>query len=336
MQRITSIGIVLLLTALTPLVASADNFLTKRAKPPGDFKRFEWPEKRKVLFGLFAPNEEEKRQINEAIPTGVEKPADPPRVMIFYRCNYPHTAIATGVYALDQMGKRTGVFEPTLSDDPADFTPTNLAKYDAVLLLHTTGYEQTIGPVGQAALANYLKQGNGLVGIHAAADACGTWPAGADLMGGVFRGHPWLPKDTWAVRLESPDHPLNAAFGGEGFWHRDEIYIYRPGTFSRERSRVLLSLDMSKEHNRSSKSIPERMMSNVDPAGDYPIAWAHERGGGRVFYSNFGHNVGTFRNAAVLRHYLDGILYATGRLEADVTPSAELGATEYAPAPDRE
>lgn len=331
----------LLIACLASLSVSADEsaaaeYLTPRGRPPAGWTRLEWPEKRAILFGQYAPTDEEKRAIDAAMPTGVTLPDDPPRVLIFYRCQYPHASIATGVYALERLGKATGAFAPTLSEDPGDFNPATLAEFDAVLLIHTTSYERTIGPAGQAALADFMKRGKGLVGIHAAADASAGWSVGADLMGGVFRGHPWLPRDEWAIKLESPDHSLNAAFRGAGFWLADEIYIYRPGTFSRTRSRVLLSLDMAQAHNRTSDQIPERMLEHVSESGDYPIAWLHERGGGRVFYSNLGHSAATFREPAVLRHYLDGVLYATGRLPADATPSAELSATATAPAPDRQ
>ncbi|QDT68211.1 Trehalose utilization [Planctomycetes bacterium MalM25] len=321
---------------VSPHEATSAEYLTPRGRPPAGWTRLEWPEKRAILFGQFAPTDGEKQAIDAAMPTGAAPPVDPPRVLIFYRCQYPHASIATGVYALEQLGEATGAFRPTLSEDPADFNPATLAEFDAVLLIHTTSYDRTIGPSGQAALADFMQRGKGLVGIHAAADASAGWSVGADLMGGVFRGHPWLPRDEWAIKLESPDHPLNAAFGGEGFWLADEIYIYRPGTFSRTRSRVLLSLDMAQAHNRESKQIPERMLGHVSESGDYPIAWLHERGGGRVFYSNLGHSAATFREPAVLRHYLDGVLYACGRLSADATPSAELSETATAPAPDRE
>lgn len=318
-----------------PTAAVDLNFATPRKMPPRDWPRLPWPEKRKILFGQYGPTEEEKRRIDDALPTADDRPDTPAKVLLFYRCQYPHVSIATGVHALQRLGESTGVFEATLSEDPDDFRPGVLHQYDAVLLLHTTTYEDTIGVVGQQALKNYVETGGGLVGIHAAADASKGWPAGAAMMGGVFMNHPWLPVETWAVKLESPDHLLNAAFGGKGFWIKEEIYAYRPGTFTRDRSRVLLSLDMSQDHNRTSERLHDRLREDIDPDGDYPIAWLHKWEEGRVFYSNLGHNPSTFLNTPVLKHYLDGVRYATGQLQADATPSATQPDTAIATAPSR-
>lgn len=323
------------LTIVPAGAVEADGFDKAHGRPPAGWARLDWPEKRKILFGQFAPTAEEKKAIDAALPTDLKRSADPPRVLMFYRCQYPHASIATGVYALEQLGKQTGAYEVTPTDDPAVFNPLKLREYDAVLLVHTTSYDKTIGPDGQAALTDYLEQGGGLAGIHAAADASQGWSFGARAIGGIFAGHPWRPVDTWAIKLESPNHPLNAAFKGKGFWLRDEVYVYRQGSFSRGRSRVLLSLDMSKENNFNSPKIPDAKRKQIEPGGDYPIAWVQEYSGGRIFYSNLGHTPATFREPAVLRHFLDGVLFATGRLEADATPSAELDDLLLGPAPER-
>jgi type 1 glutamine amidotransferase len=55
--------------------------------------------------------------------------------------------------------------------------------------------------------------------------------------------------------------------------------------------------------------------------GDFAISWIKPFGAGRVFYCSLGHNLHVLRNEAVLAHYLAGIQYALGDLEADDTPS---------------
>lgn len=145
-------------------------------------------------------------------------------------------------------------------------------------------------------------------------------------IGGVFNGHPWTAGGTWAFNLDDPDHALNAAFGGEGFWHKDEIYWYKPESFQgRERLRVLLSLDMSHPQNAEPfKTDKFKDKAPADPtAVDVPVSWCREVGNGRLFYTNLGHNDMTFANKTVLLHMLDGIQYALGDLEADAVPSSE-------------
>ena len=55
--------------------------------------------------------------------------------------------------------------------------------------------------------------------------------------------------------------------------------------------------------------------------GTYPIAWINTHGKGRCFYCSLGHREEIYWNPTVLKHYLAGIQYALGDLEADATPS---------------
>lgn len=55
---------------------------------------------------------------------------------------------------------------------------------------------------------------------------------------------------------------------------------------------------------------------------DFAISWIHTFGEGRVFYCALGHVHPTYWNPAVLKHWLSGVQYALGDLEADATPSA--------------
>lgn len=315
-----------LLTFLCPpLGGQIATFGSPRDQPPKGWQDFAWPEKKKVLLGHFAPTPEEKDLIHDAAPSTLRAPAQKDRrILLFYRCGYAHASIAAGIEAFQQISKKTGAYRLDLSDDPAVFTAENLAQYDALLLLNSVAFDRFLSDDQKTSLLSFVEGGKGLVGIHAASDACKNWKAGARLMGGVFRCHPWSSTGTWATRLESPEHSLNHAWGGQAPYVRDEIYLFNDGTVSRERSRILMALDMSQDRNLYGKGFAERERRRVREDGDYPIAWIHQHGKGRVFYSNLGHNSFTFWNPAVLRHFLDGIQYALGDLQADATPSARL------------
>lgn len=62
--------------------------------------------------------------------------------------------------------------------------------------------------------------------------------------------------------------------------------------------------------------LPERQQDK-----DFAVSWIRNYGKGRVFYSFLGHNQQTFRNPQVLQHYLAGIQFALGDLQADAAPS---------------
>ncbi len=145
------------------------------------------------------------------------------------------------------------------------------------------------------------------------------------MVGGIFNGHPWGAGGTWAFKLDDPDHVLNKAFDGNGFWHQDEIYQYHPESYvGPESLRVLVSLDMSKQE------VSDRI---DDGPREVPVSWVRRAGEGRVFYTNFGHREETFANPVILRHMLDGIQYAIGDLEADAAPTAQIEATKPSLAP---
>jgi type 1 glutamine amidotransferase len=160
------------------------------------------------------------------------------------------------------------------------------------------------------ALLDFVGGGKGVVGTHASTDNFYAWPEGAELIGALFAGHPWGQAP---VKLDDPGHPLLEAFGGKGFWVKDEMYKMRD-PYSREKLRVLLSFDMSK--------LPDDTKGRPDK--DNPIAWIHEVGKGREFYCSLGHQAHIFTDPVILKFYLDGIQYALGDLKADATPSAKL------------
>ncbi|MGC6426329.1 MAG: ThuA domain-containing protein [Akkermansiaceae bacterium] len=327
MKRIALFLALVTLTAFIaiPVLANLEKYGAQRGPAPKGWTKFDWPAKKEILLGHYAPTQEELVLIDKALPAkATMKPKKDRRILLFYKCIYPHTSIATGIAAFEKLAEKTKAYSVDVTDDPAKFTTSNLANYDAVLLNNSVDWETFLNDEQRTVFMEFLKSGKGLIGIHAASDACKNWKEGAAVMGGIFKSHPWTSGGTWAFQVESPLHPLNAAWDGKGDLIRDEVYHYRPGTFSRQRSRVLLSLDLSKERNFVGKGFNSKNSQDADPKGDYPIAWIHEVGQGRVFYSNLGHNNSTYWNPKVLQHYLDGIQYALGDLPADATPSASL------------
>jgi type 1 glutamine amidotransferase len=259
------------------------------------------------------------RKILDAAPAkATAQPAKPRKLLVFYRTEgFVHPSIPYGIEALIVLGKKTGAFEAVASEDMAMFTPEKLAEFDGVMFLNTTGLKFE-DPAQRKALLDFIASGKGMMGIHAATDNFPTWPEAQEMMGGKFNGHPWGAGDTVAVKIDDPKHPVAQAFGGKGFWIKDEIYQIT-GPFSRDKQRVLLSLDMSKPQNAR----PANVIVRVD--NDFPIAWIKKlSGGGRVFYSSLGHNEAIYQTPEVLRHYLDGIQFALGDLPADAVPSAKL------------
>jgi len=257
--------------------------------------------------------ENELTQIADALPKAATvKPKKPRKLLNFYRCDgFIHGSINRGNAAFEMLGKETGAYETVTTADMSAFDPGALDEFDAVMFNNTTRLKFT--DAQKESLMGFIKGGKGVCGCHAASDNFYDWPEAAGMMGGLFAGHPWGGGGTWAVQIEEPDHPINAGFDGKGFWVKDEIYKLKE-PYSRENLRVLVGLDMTKEVNQRGQR----------PDNDHAISWIRDFEKGRVFYCSLGHNNHIFWTTSILQHYLDGIQYAFGDIEADATPSAKL------------
>ena len=240
------------------------------------------------------------------------KPQKPRKLLVFTLSQgFIHTSIERASAALQIMAKKTGAFEVTFSADTNVFQPASLKQFDGILFNNTT-WLTLADPVLRKSIMDFAQGGGGIMGIHAAVDNFYSWPEGQEMFGGWFDGHPWVGGGTWAVVLEDPSHPLMKAFAGKNFTIHDELYRIAPVKL-RENCRVLMRIDTNDPHNRTAEG-----MRPTDR--DLPISWIRTFGKGRIFYCSLGHNDEIYWNPAVLQHYLDGIQYALGDLQADATP----------------
>lgn len=275
-------------------------------------------------------SEGQKEKVQAALPLkSLAKPKKERRVLVFYRCEgFVHSSIAIGNYTIKELGKKTGAFTADISDEYSVFNKENLAKYDAILFNNTT-HLVFQNDTQRDSLLDFLKQGKGVAGIHAASDNFYKWKAAARMVGGQFDGHPWNAGGTWSFKLDDPKHTLNRAFMGKGFWLKDEIYQYKPGTFvGEDEIRILISLDLSKSQtmNPLNRNLALKKQY-TEGSRNVPVSWLRKFEGGRIFYTNFGHNESTFWNSGVIKHCLDGLQYALGDLAADATPTSKIKRT---------
>jgi len=264
----------------------------------------------------WAQSEEEIEKIEAAVPaTPRVAPAQGRKLLVFNLCKgYVHGSIPYGAKAFEIMGRKTGAFETVVSEDVSMFAPDKLDQFDAVCFNNSTG-QLFDDPVLKQSLIDFVKGGKGVVGVHAATDCFYNWAEFGEMLGGYFDGHPWGSGDTVTVKLDDPGHALCGAFKGRGFDVNDEIYQIK-SPYSREKLRVLLSLDVEKT------DMKKQGIKRTD--NDFAVSWVHNFGEGRVFYCSLGHNNHIFWTPSILQFYLDGIQFAMGDLEADTTPSAQL------------
>jgi len=278
-----------------------------------------------LFFGSFAcaVNEQEISNMENAMPKkSFAKPMQNRKMLVFNLCNgFEHSSIPYWDKAIEIMGKSSGAFEVEFSNNMNAFDADNLKRFDAVCLNNTTGLR--FSDSQKKALMDFIKGGKGIVGIHAATDNFSDWQEAAEMMGGQFTGHPWGAGGNWAVKVDDPGHPLTKPFEpmGISFKVNDEIYRTEPPLYSRNKQRVLLSLDMSDEATAKTAEKPTD--------ADTGISWIKTYGKGRLFYCSLGHNHHLTWTPAILQHYLAGIQFALGDLQADATPLPYEPANAY-------
>lgn len=306
-----------------------------------------------VLPGVEPIPADAARRIHEAAPGVAQvRPLQARKVLIWNTPAHlmekdPHKGycIPYGSAALEAIGRKSGAFEPVVSDNLEVFLPENLRSFDAVVLNNSSGpwirpVESDLAKPGfqpfgadlhaaenrlRQSLLEYVSQGGGIVALHFAIAANAHWPEFRELLGAGYTGHPW--NEEVGVTVEEPDHPVLAAFQGQDFRLADEIYEYG-APYDRSRVRVLLSLDPA------SSNLGVRWIQRRD--NDFALAWVKTVGKGRVFNTSFGHRTEIFWDPRVLRFYLDAIQFACGDLSAPTAPRGEapvrvIPGTEPAP-----
>ncbi|RMI45604.1 ThuA domain-containing protein [Streptomyces triticirhizae] len=220
---------------------------------------------------------------------------------------FRHDSIPAGIEAIETLGAENG-FDVTATEDAAVFTDEELARYEVVIWLSTTG--DVLNDDQQAAFERYIAGGGGYAGVHAAADTEYDWPWYGELVGGYFAGHPEPQQAT--VTVEDPDHPSTAALPA-AFERHDEWYDYAPNP--RENAHVLATLD-------------EGSYNGGTMGDDHPISWCQDVEAGRAWYTGMGHTQESYAEPEFLAHLLGGIRTAAGAVEADCSGDAGGGEGE--------
>ncbi|RIQ12963.1 DUF1349 domain-containing protein [Jiangella rhizosphaerae] len=220
-------------------------------------------------------------------------------ILVFSKtAGFRHDSIPAGIAAIQQLGAEHD-FDVTATEDAAAFTDENLAQYDAVVWLSTTG--DVLNADQQAAFERYIQNGGGYAGIHSASDTEYSWPWYGGLVGAYFANHP--QNQTATVKVEDPAHPSTAHL--DPLWSRyDEWYNYQSNP--RGDVHVLTSLD-EKSYSPGSGAM----------GADHPITWCQDYDGGRSWYTGLGHTIESYSEPEFLQLVLGGIETAAGVTPAD-------------------
>ncbi len=214
--------------------------------------------------------------------------------------------IPSGTVAIAQMAQRNG-FTVDATEDAGAFNDANLADYDVVIFLCTTG--DVLNGAQQTAFEHYIQGGGGYAGIHSASDTEYDWSWYGGLVGAYFRDHPGVAgvnQQFQQATINVEDRKSAATKRLPARWTREEEW-YNFRTNPREDVHVLMSVDESTYDPRG-YSVP----GGSPPMGDHPISWCHDYDGGRAFYTALGHKGVYWDEPLLLSHVLGGIQMAAG------------------------
>jgi type 1 glutamine amidotransferase len=226
--------------------------------------------------------------------------ADAPyKVLVFSKtAGFRHSSIPKSIKAIQMLGAVNN-FTITSTEDATAFTESNLAQFQTVVFMSTTG--NVLNPIQKTAFEEYVRGGGGYVGVHAAADAEYDWPFYGTLVGAWFASHPVIQQGR--VNIEDRSHPATAHLAMT--WTRtDEWYNYR--TNPRTTTHVLMSLN-------------EPSYVGGIMKGDHPITWCKTIGKGRSFYTGLGHTEESYDDPNFTKLLLGAIRYTAKRVDANCT-----------------
>jgi glucose/arabinose dehydrogenase/type 1 glutamine amidotransferase len=218
-------------------------------------------------------------------------------VLVFSKtAGFRHDSIDEGIAAIQSLGAAND-FSVTATEDANAFNAANLANFEAVIFLNTTG--DILNATQQTAFEQYIQAGGGWVGIHAAADTEYSWTWYGGLLGAYFESHPAIQQAT--VVVADHVHPSTAHLP-ERWVRTDEWYNYQANP--RGNVHVLATLS-------------ESTYTGGADGFDHPIAWRHDYDGGRAWYTGLGHTDSSFSEPLYREHLLGGILDAAGQIPSD-------------------
>lgn len=303
---------------------------------------------KKLLFGLsiillpkltfsqdlaIVPLEEAWKQKIEAIaPSQTRFPSTSTKKILVFSLHtgFEHWVIPHTEEVFKILGSKSKAFKITASKDIHQFEKESLSNYDAIVLNNTcskpdhrhlfwdqlraesTEDSAVVMAKAQALESNvieFVERGGGLLLLHGGVTTLNNSNKFSDLVGASFDYHP--PQQLVQVKLESPSHPLVAAFPKEGFSHVDEPYFYK-NAYSKLNFTPLLYFDNAQ--------IRGQRASQELTSGKTYVSWIRPEGKGKVMYIAPSHNAQSFENPALLQFFLDGLQYVVGDVSCDETP----------------
>ena len=213
-----------------------------------------------------------------------------------------HESVHAGVLAIQQLAVKN-FFDVVYFDNPGSFNDKNLAQFQVIIFLNTTG--NILDSAQQRVMERFIRSGKGFVGIHSASDTHYGWEWYTKLVGRMFYVHPVI--QTAKLKILDPKFPGLQGFADGKLW-TDEFYEF--GAEKISGLQYVLGIDETTYNPK----VDWGSRKSEGMGALHPLAWYHNYDGGRSFYTALGHLPSVFSEQAFLNHLYAGILWAaTGK-----------------------
>lgn len=217
----------------------------------------------------------------------LNKPKKLERVLVFSKTGwYRHPEIPRTNGWLVELGLKHG-FKVDVTETPDDFTPDRLAPYQVLVLNNSNAMGETLNDAHKKAIIDWYRQGNGIVGLHAALVHQTGWPWLHELGGCDFDSDSDYAKARLIADPSVKDFPglenTEGEFHYSADWHNHTLAVTGKPDFQ-----VLLRLDEA-SYEPVRPYFKER--GGKAMGKDHPCAWTHVTEGGRYFYTDLGHDL---------------------------------------------
>jgi type 1 glutamine amidotransferase len=222
----------------------------------------------------------------------------------------PHTNVM-----IQRAGEVTGAWVAEFNNDLDNLKYPKITEYDGIFLNSTVG-ELLADPAVREGLARFVREGGGLGGIHGTPWTSRNWDEFAEMIGAQSAPH---RIEQGVMKVYDAASPLMKPFGGKDINFREEYYRFEAegrGRLRWDKVRVLMTVVLD------DPTIEPRPWTGYKrPDNVYPVSWIRTYGKGRVFYSSLGHMPETFMTPELVGHFVAGIQYLLGDLDADARPN---------------
>lgn len=254
------------------------------------------------------------------------------KILVYHETNgFRHGSIASGITMFEDLGNENNGWDTDNSQDSSVFNTSNLAQYDAVVFLNTSG-NGLLTSAEKEALENFISNGKGFIGTHAATDTYRdkSWPFYNELVGGIVQSSPNHTANNFNADMEVKESNSIIDFLGTvgSIWNKNEEYYYwelNGGQLSTDNS-VLLEVQSTGSNSydaaRPMTWFKESITYDDDDSSSTTDVILN---GIKSFYTALGHNSSDYSSNSNFRAMLkNATLWAIGDMTLNISKPKEV------------